>query len=148
MEDTIYLNTIGDIDSVASNTWLEKVRINDTEVILKIDTGAEVTVITEDMLASLDCKDLLQKPNRVLCGPDGNRLQVVGQLDVKLTFKNQVTSQTIYVLRKLKQSLLGLPAIRELSVISQINEVDDQSEIDIQYYLKDWEHSNVSTKLN
>ena len=126
-EDTIYLNTIGDIDSVAGNTWLEKVRINDTEVMLKIDTGAEVTVITEDMLASLDCKDLLQKPNRVLCGPDGNRLQVVGQLDVKLTFKNRVTSQTVYVLRKLKQSLLGLPAIRELSLISQINEVDDQS---------------------
>ena len=62
-----------------------------------------------------------------MCGPDGNRLPVVGQLDVKLTFKNRVTSQTVYVLRKLKQSLLGLPAIRELSLISQINEVDDRS---------------------
>ena len=69
-EDTIYLNTIGTVDSVIGSTWLEKVRINNTEVIFKIDTGAEVTVITEDILASLDCQDQIQKPNRVLCGPD------------------------------------------------------------------------------
>ena len=54
-EDTIYLNTIGTVDSVIGSTWLEKVRINNTEVIFKI-AGAEVTVITEDMLASLDCQ--------------------------------------------------------------------------------------------
>ena len=83
-EDTIYLNTIGTVDSVIGSIWLEKVRINNTEVIFKIDTRAELTVITEDMLASLDCQDQIQKPNRVLCGPDGNRLPVVGQLDVNL----------------------------------------------------------------
>lgn len=58
-EDTIYLNTIGTVDSVIGSTWLEKVRINNTEVMFKIDTGAEVTVITEHILA---CQDQIQKP--------------------------------------------------------------------------------------
>ncbi|XP_011410333.1 PREDICTED: uncharacterized protein K02A2.6-like [Amphimedon queenslandica] len=126
-EDLIYLNTIVTVDAINGSTWLDKITINNTETVFKIDTGAEVTVITEEVLKSLGCRHKLLKPDRVLCGPDGSRLPVVGQIDVKLSYKDRETVQTAYVLRNLKLSLLGLPAIRELRFISQVNGVDEQS---------------------
>ena len=110
-EDSIYLNTISTVDSVVGSMWSEKITVNDTEAAGIHDTGAEVTVITEDLLASLSCKDKLQKPDRVLCGPDGRVLPVIGQVAVKLSLKEHTTVQIAYVLKNLSQSLLGLPAI-------------------------------------
>uniref|UniRef100_A0A1X7TCH4 Uncharacterized protein n=1 Tax=Amphimedon queenslandica TaxID=400682 RepID=A0A1X7TCH4_AMPQE len=46
---------------------------------------------------------------------------------VKLSLKEHTTVQIAYVLKNLSQSLLGLPAIRELRVISHVNDVTDRS---------------------
>uniref|UniRef100_A0A1X7UVQ1 Peptidase A2 domain-containing protein n=1 Tax=Amphimedon queenslandica TaxID=400682 RepID=A0A1X7UVQ1_AMPQE len=109
-EDSIYLHTISTVDSVVGGMGLEKIIVNGTKAVIKIDTGAEVN-----------------KPNRLLCGPDGNWLPEVGQVAVKLSLKEHTTVQIAYVLKNLSQRLLGLPAIRELGVISHVNDVTDSS---------------------
>uniref|UniRef100_A0A1X7VFZ8 Peptidase A2 domain-containing protein n=1 Tax=Amphimedon queenslandica TaxID=400682 RepID=A0A1X7VFZ8_AMPQE len=61
-EDLIYPNAIGIVDAIHGNEWLNKITINDTETVLKLDTGEEVTLITEEVLKSLGCRRKLLKP--------------------------------------------------------------------------------------
>ena len=45
------------------------VKINDREVVFKIDTGAEVTTISKDAYKTIG-QPKLQCPSKILCGPN------------------------------------------------------------------------------
>ena len=49
----------------------------------KVDTGAEVTALTEEALSQLGAIQL-KSPSKVLCGPDRTPLKVLGQTMVTL----------------------------------------------------------------
>ena len=123
-EDAMYLDTIGTVDS-EGDSWLCRINVNDRqEFMFKVDTGAEVTVITEDVLTQLGLRSKIQTSNRVLCGPDGNRLPVAGEISLRLSYIGQATTQIVYVLKKLQRSLLGLPAIKELQLLAGVNQIE------------------------
>ena len=88
----------------------------------KVDTGAEVTALTEEALSQLGTIQL-KSPSKVLCGPDRTPLKVLGQTRVTLTSKGKSCSQDVYVVQHLKHNLLGLPAIRALGLLSQADEI-------------------------
>ena len=50
-------------------------------------------------------------------------LTVLGQFTANLTFKHITCKQTVFVVKDLKNNLLGLPAIASLNLISRINSV-------------------------
>ena len=83
--DTVIPNTIvgslGDDDC-----WRSKIVVYKKEIIFKKDTGAEVTVISEDVLSQIGKQHELQETNRVLCGPDKRVLPVV-EVTVLLEYK-------------------------------------------------------------
>ena len=121
--DAVFLNTIvgslGDDDC-----WLSKILVDKKEIIFKIDTGAEVTVISEDVLSLIGKRNELRETSRVLCGPDKRVLPVVGQVTVQLEYKEYSIVQTVYVLKRIQRSLLGLPAIKALHLLTQVNQVE------------------------
>ena len=49
--DTVFLNTI--VRSLGDDCWLSIILVDKKEIIFKIDTGAEVTVISEDVLSQI-----------------------------------------------------------------------------------------------
>ena len=65
IEDVAYLNTI---DSDSNHTWTCKININGHAAVFKVDTAAEVTVIAEDTVNSLNIKEL-QAPSKTLQDP-------------------------------------------------------------------------------
>ena len=83
----------------------------------KVDTGTEVTALTEEALSQLGAIQL-KSPSKVLCGPDRTPLKVLGQTRVTLTSKGKSCSQDVCVVQQLKHNLLGLPAIRALGLLS------------------------------
>ena len=83
----------------------------------KVDTGAEVTAITESVYKDLT-KIHLQKASKILHGPTNQSLQVVGQFTTKLVYGLRSTEQIVFVVRGLKNNLLGLPAITALQLLS------------------------------
>ena len=118
-EDVAYLNTI---DSGEDNIWTCHIRVNNQDVAFKVDTGAEVTIVSEDTYKSLGL-DQLRPPTKMLHGPDNRPLDVAGEVVVRLAHKETECTQTIFVLKKVKHNLLGLPAIRALNVLTQIHAV-------------------------
>ena len=110
------------LDCVTSNpttTWKATVKVDTLPTVFKLDTGTEVTAVSEEVFLRL--KKTLQKPSRVLYGPSRQCLDVIGQFEETLCYKGRSTLQTIYVVRGLKTNLLGLPAIISLNLASRVD---------------------------
>ena len=126
--DTSYLTAVG--AGQPQTSWSTAVTINGHQVSFKLDTGAEVTVISDDTFKSLKVTELQSSMKR-LCGPDNRPLDVVGELSATLEYKDRSCIHPVFIVRKLQQNLLGLPAIQALRLLTQVDAV--QTPISDQY---------------
>ena len=99
--------------------------INKVPVEMKIDTGADVTAIPETVYKQeLQSAPKLSQPSRILRGPDGKTLPTVGSFRTSLTTESpsdNTTQQTVFVVRGLRMSLPGRPAIQALHILKQLD---------------------------
>ena len=114
--DTAYLDIV---DAVTENkfSWHCKIQMKNTAVDFKLDTGAEVTAIMEETYKTLP-EITLQETTKVLSGPTRESLEVIGQFSALLTHKDSSSHQIIFVVRGLRNNLLGLPAITALKLVN------------------------------
>ena len=106
----------------ATTSWNIQVKVNGKAVLFVIDTGAEVSAISRNVYEAIG-QPRLYNPNKILCGPGRQVLNVLGCCTVKLSYKQHRVSQKVYVVHKLANNLLGLPAIIALNVLTQVNAV-------------------------
>ena len=118
-DDTAYLDVV---ETSQHNIWTVKLGIGSAKckAIFKIDTGAEVTAISEKLYKSLR-SSALQKPSKVLKGPGQHPLHVVGQFEEVLKHGQKSEVQQIFVIKDLKSNLLGLPAITALNLAARLD---------------------------
>ena len=93
--------------------------LNNKRVEFKLDTGAEVTAASEATYKQVYGKKL-EHPTRVLYGPAYQSLKVLGQFRGQLTVKDKSYQETIFVVRGLKNNLLGLPALTTLKLVQRV----------------------------
>ena len=103
-----------------SKAWLKTVKLQGKEVVFKLDTGAEVTVVSEKVFFILSTGKL-EKPSKVLHGPAGQKLEVLGQFEGNLSHGSRHIRQTIFVVKSHHKNLLGLPAITALDLVHKVN---------------------------
>ena len=74
------LNTafVGSVSSKQQSSWNTTLQVREKEIRFKIDTGAEVTAISEETFRQLGGASL-QRPRNVLYGPARHTLDVLGQ---------------------------------------------------------------------
>ena len=80
------------------------VKVNSTTVTFKVDTGAEVTAISEDTPRTMGQLEV-NKPVKKLCGPNSVPLDLRGSLTVTLSQKQHKCDQEIFVVKQLKHNL-------------------------------------------
>ena len=117
--DRAYLNTIG-VDQ--ATMWNCTIRVDGHEVPFKVDTGAEVTVTSEELWTSLHLSQL-KPPTKRLHGPDSKPLKVTGELCATLQYRGHQCTQPIFVVKHLQHNLLGLPSIQALHVLAQVDAI-------------------------
>ena len=66
----------------------------------------------------------LAKTDTLLFSPDQTPLEVIGTTSLSLTYRHESCSQTVYVIKGLRNNLLGLPAIRELKFLTNVCTVE------------------------
>ncbi|XP_064462628.1 uncharacterized protein LOC135373340 [Ornithodoros turicata] len=98
--DTLHLEEVEDRTDRARFTRLA---VNGHWVRFKIDSGAEVTVVPEDLPW---VPELLDPEDVSLTGPGGQALQVRGSFSATLTWKDRTAQQRVYVLSSLSTPLL------------------------------------------
>ena len=114
---------LGAIESGSSDKqWLTTIMLNKTKVTFKLDTGAEATAISAETYQRLG-KVSLQEPTKILRGAANSHLSVIGQFTGSLVYKQTNCLQEIFVVKGLQNNLLGLPAIKALSLIQRLQAV-------------------------
>ena len=90
---------------------------------LQIDTGADVTVISETTWKAVGGPEL-SAPDRTLRGPDSSIIATLGKFRGTFARGTQQAVGEIYVAKKLTKSLLGRPTIQDLDLLKTIAAVD------------------------
>ena len=110
---------LGAIELGSDKQWLSTLVLNKTEVVFKLDTGAEATAISTETYHGLG-NVTLHEPTKILRGPANSQLFVIGQFTGSLTYKQTNYQQEIFVVKGLQSNLLGLPAIKTLGLITRL----------------------------
>jgi len=110
-----------EINSIGTDPWKIPIAVNGTEVLFKVDTGADVSVIPESEVKKL--KVTMNVTKKVLTGPCKSQLNVCGSFRAKLNTGNKTAEQVIYVVKGLRFPLLGRPAIEALNIVSVVHQV-------------------------
>ena len=134
-EEDIDVTYLSAIVSEKDSCWTVNIEINGNPMIFKLDTGAEVTAITESTLAKLG-NVKLSPVTKSLRGPDRKPLNVIGRLNAALSSSKHQCNHEVYVIQQLKHNLLGLPAIKELHLLAQIDHISLNHSSIINHYPK------------
>ena len=118
-KDSLFLATLTTGDSKA---WMVTLAVEGRPVTFKIDTGADVFVMSLETFTA-HCRTTLLSPEKTLKGPDRQPLRVVGQFRCRLGTGQNEVKETLFVVENLTQPLLGRPAIENLALVSRINSV-------------------------
>ena len=122
-EESSFLGGVNDKQTKLSKPMVN-VTINGVSMKFRVDTGADVTVISSGDYANLRELELLHA-DKLLSGPQNKHLKVLGKLLTKIEFGDKQTVQEVYVIDSLFQPLLGWPAIKALDVLSAVNSVKE-----------------------
>ena len=134
-DDELFLSTISSI-SVQPRGWMIDILVNNISTEMKIDTGADVTVIAEPLYrARFASTSTLQSTNVKLTGPGRNQLKVKGKFRACVTCHDRSTQQDVFVVQGLTRSLLGRPAIEQLEILKRIQSmtIDPPAEIQAKF---------------
>ena len=109
--DTVYLNAVNRDDE---KQWNVKVLVEKDSVTFKVDTGAEVTAMSDTTFYSIkNSVTQLKKSKQTVWGPNRS----------PLSYKDRSSLQKVFVIHNLQNNLLGLPAIKALEIIRGINAI-------------------------
>ncbi|KAI5727811.1 hypothetical protein M8J77_007265 [Diaphorina citri] len=118
------LDTVTILD-VNQAEWFETIYLNKIPVKFKVDTGAGVNVLSEDVYQREFSNIPLEKSNLRLEAFGGFVVQPLGMFKGVFEFRGVHTSANVYVV-KCSKSLLGFQSITELEVMEKIRNVDVQ----------------------
>ena len=129
VEDPLFLGSISTTDegSINANDWTIELSVNDKPLIFKVDTGADVTVISMNDYKTIAPEMTMNKPDRVLLAANTKPLNVKGFINCKITSSVKASDEKIYVVQNLKTPLLGKPAINSLEIISFAESIDSNA---------------------
>ena len=102
------------VPTVRSGTdpWTVNVLLNDHQIEFQIDTGADVSVISEDQYQKLKVPEL-KLSEKSLVGPSQDKLQqVCGHFTGTLSYQGSTVQQDVYVVKGLRKPLIGRLAIK------------------------------------
>ena len=117
--DSAFLGPLG------QTSWTVDIAVNGVFLTFKVDTGAEVTAISEQAYRTLGTICKLEKTSKTLFGPTKVSLHVMGQMQATLRDAEHTCQQTVYVVKGLRNNLLGFLAIQALHLLTQVNVIED-----------------------
>jgi len=122
--ENAYLDTLEDQNPTQSS-WTCHIELNGKTTPFKIDTGAKVSAVSQQTFNSTIPSIPLNKPSKMLHGPNRQSLKTMGSVTVSIAHKDKSTTQEVFVIPGLTHNLLGLPAITALELVTRIDAIHD-----------------------
>ena len=114
---------LGEVTSNEQKPWTADVTVNRHCVTIKLDSGADVTVLASNIYSELTDKPRLLKSSKKLYGPCRYELKCQGEFEALLKYDKKSWKEKIYLLDDLDRPLLGRTACHKLGIITKIDEI-------------------------
>ena len=122
-DDEYYLDSIT-YNKANTSPWIVSMTINNSEIDFKLDTGADVTVITEDTWERLKPKPQISAVTMRLSSP-GGKVCCIGKFTTKLHHESTSKNCEIFVIRGTKSNLLGRKELMEFNLIKRLDTLEN-----------------------
>ena len=129
---------LGVIESLNHETaWQSKLFINNKKLSIKLDSVADVTVLSEKLYESEFHMWSILPTNKVLVGPCKTKIPCVGKMNAKIKTKSGIVREKVFIVPNLEKPLLCRIAgvalkltqkVNEINKVNIINEVDEVTE--------------------
>lgn len=102
--------------------WVEEIKINERQIQFKIDTGANSSVITRQECQELGVVDKIKPRKIIIESYGGFEVEAIGEIKLKIGFKNRWYKEKFIVIKKNYEKILGLEASEELGIVKREKE--------------------------
>lgn len=120
--DDEYFVGVVHIGSQTDSCWWENSRINGAIIRCKLDTGAEVNVMSSVTFNSLPNKPILTTTNVSLKAYGNQRLRTLGKIRTEIATKQSSTVAEFFVVEGNSSTILGLPTCQALNLVKRVDE--------------------------
>ena len=121
--DDIFLGTV---EKSGEEKWTVPVGINGHDVMFRVDTEADVSVMTKTTFDSNFSTNKLQPAPKTIRGADHNVINTYGCFLANVTFKDKQCSEQIYVFER-ATNFLSCKASHALGIVSFVGVVAEKS---------------------
>lgn len=105
-----------------NSRWFEMIQINESNVKVKLDTGADVNVLPLNIYNKVKKSNVkLESTNMILESFGGNKIKPLGITELLCTIKNVTKKQEFVIVKADTTPLLGLYTCREFNLIKRIH---------------------------
>ena len=125
-----------------NNNWTVTVNVNGSPVCLKLDTGADVSIISDEIYKSLQPLPKLLESEKNLYGAVHTKLNIRGYFKANVEHGGKMSEQEVFVVNGARYALLGRPAIESLKLVEVVNSVETGG-----YYMAKFPHGTVNLGL-
>ena len=117
---------MGAVSRDGEDPWRETLTIGSQKVNFKLDTGADVSVVSSSTYHSLNPRPSLDETKAILQSP-GGRLSCIGTFKANVTTsKDKTGSLTFYVLDGHTENLLSREATARFGFVQRLDEIDTE----------------------
>ena len=123
-EDVYFLGEVVYLDTVSNSgnkPWTADIKVNETTILFKIDSGADVTVIPLTVYQRSNLQPTLKSTSKVLMGPCNYKMNCIGTFTTQLRHEDKTTTEEIFIVKGLERSLLGRQAAHSLNLLNRVD---------------------------
>lgn len=120
-----YKNTFKNFNhSSKQSIWKEKIRINNSFIEFKLDSGSGANIIPFKLLQKVDRAVKIEPTSMVLSAYGGQQLHPKGICQLICMFKNEIRLEEFIIIDEDLVPILGLKSCVDLNLIKKVNEIE------------------------
>lgn len=119
-EDVAFLGSVS--ENAEASPWMTEVKVDNHKTMFKIDTGADVTAVPEQLYVQGQFRKLV-RATKILYGPGGIPLKLKGKFAATLSNSKHSTREEVYVVEGLCTPLLSGAAAMTLQLVTRVNNI-------------------------
>ena len=123
-EDVYFLGEVVHLDTInksGNKPWTADIKVNETNILFKIGSRADVTVIPLTVYQQRKLQSTLKSTGKVLMGPCNYKMNCIGTFTSQLRHEDKTTTEEIFVVKGLERSLLGRQAAHSLNLLNCVD---------------------------
>lgn len=136
-QDEFYVEAVSKNNSHETD-WITTLQVNDTYLKFKLDTGANVNVISESDFKKIRPRPKLHTATMKLTAYAGSNIPQKGKCLLKVTHKDVTSVMSFVVVPKDVQALLGCQACERLNLVKRVFVIEQTKDSVYEDIMKDY----------